>query len=121
MAVNVHRGDISTWYISVAGFAACGMRFASIYFVCRCLFPNLADDSASLFYFREIASRTETKFIDEFSSRTDKQLTRDALGQVWRNSQVLAAKFKAVRLALHPFFSLHGTDDSLLGCGGMDT
>lgn len=99
MAVNVHRGDITIWYIAIPGLAASTMQFASIYFVCRCFFPSLSGGSASLFYFREIARRTETTFIEEFTSRNDEQLTRDVLGQVWRNAQIVTVKFGAVKTA----------------------
>lgn len=99
MAVNVHRGDLTTWYIAAPGILATVLLFASVYFVYRCFFPSLSGGAASLFYFREIARRTETKFIDEFSSQDEKQLTRDALGQVWRNSEILTVKFNALKMA----------------------
>lgn len=99
IAINVHRGDMTTWYISVPGALATVLLFASIFFIYRCLFPNLAGGSASLFYFREIARRTEGKFIDEFASQDEKQLQRDALGQVWRNAEILTMKFNALKVA----------------------
>ena len=99
MAINVHRGDIALWYIALPGVAAAALLFTSIYFVCRCMFPALSGGSASLFYFREIARRTETKFIDEFSCQDENQLTRDVLGQIWRNAEIVTLKFDAVKTA----------------------
>ena len=62
-------------------------------------FPNLAGGEGSLVYFREIAKRTEHKFIEEFSAQSEKHHANDLLGQVWRNSQILSIKFDCLKLA----------------------
>ena len=53
----------------------------------------------SLVYFREIASRTESKFIDEFMKQTETDHVKDLLGQVWRNSEILKDKFDYLKTA----------------------
>jgi hypothetical protein len=53
----------------------------------------------SLIYFREIAKRTETRFIDDFIAQAEDAHTRDLLGQVWRNSEILKMKYDALKIA----------------------
>ncbi len=62
-------------------------------------FPNLAGGNLSLIYFREIAKRTEAKFIDQFMAQSESDYTKDLLGQAWRNSEILTDKFNRVKLA----------------------
>lgn len=56
-------------------------------------FPTLEGGNLSLIYFREIAKRTESKFIDEFIAQSETAYNKDMLGQVWRNSEILKQKF----------------------------
>jgi hypothetical protein len=71
----------------------------SILFLYRGAFPSLKGGHASLVYFREIASRTEHKFIEDFKGQTDEQHVNDLLGQVWRNSEILHIKFDSLKIA----------------------
>jgi Family of unknown function (DUF5706) len=71
----------------------------SFWFLYKGAFPNLKGGTASLVYFREIARRTEAKFIDEFTKQTAGEYAKDMLGQVWRNSEILKEKFDCLRLA----------------------
>jgi hypothetical protein len=72
---------------------------SSIIFLYRGAFPSLKGGHASLIYFREIANRTEHKFIEEFKAQTDEQHVSDLLGQVWRNSEILKIKFDSLKMA----------------------
>ena len=56
-------------------------------------------DFKSLIYFREIACRTETNFIDAIRAEEEESRVKDLLGQVWRNSCILTAKFDALKWA----------------------
>lgn len=62
-------------------------------------FPNLAGGEGSLVYFREIANRTESKFIDEFIAQQASEYARDLLGQAWRNSVILREKFNQLKFS----------------------
>lgn len=62
--------------------------------------PNLLGGEQSLTYFREIAKRTEGKYTDAFLAVSDEEYLKDLLGQVWRNSEILAAKFDHLKRAL---------------------
>jgi len=63
-------------------------------------FPQLKGGGQSLVYFREIAKRTETKFIDEFVAQQESAYLKDVLGQVWRNSEILQEKFDHLKCSL---------------------
>jgi hypothetical protein len=72
---------------------------ASVCFLYRGAFPALKGGHGSLVYFREIANRTEHKFIEEFKHQTDEQYANDLLGQTWRNAEILKIKFDSLKAA----------------------
>jgi hypothetical protein len=83
---------------------------ASLRFLYRVAFPALSGGHQSLIYFREIAKRPEASFIDDFLGQDEPSRTKDLLGQVWRNSEILNMKFDSLRwsfilmaLALFPW------------------
>jgi len=82
--------------IALLAFVLIGISFWSLY---KGAFPNLAGGNLSLVYFQEIAKRTESKFIDEFSAQTESEYAKDVLGQVWRNSEILVEKFNHLKRA----------------------
>jgi hypothetical protein len=63
-------------------------------------FPSLDGGEESLLYFREVATRTEAKYLEAWKAMTDDQYLADLLGQAWRNSVILTQKFDHIRLAL---------------------
>ena len=71
----------------------------SVVFLYRGGFPSLKGGKASLVYFREIAGRTEHQYIEQFKEQSEDDLVNDLLGQVWRNSEILTAKFFALKVA----------------------
>jgi hypothetical protein len=71
----------------------------SLWFLYRVAFPSLAGGHQSLIYFREIARRTESNFIDAFRAEEEESRVKDLLGQVWRNSCILTQKFDALKWA----------------------
>lgn len=62
-------------------------------------FPQLEGGRDSLVYFREIATRAEGKYLEDFKKQTPEFHVNDLLGQVWRNSQILKEKFHHLKLA----------------------
>jgi hypothetical protein len=98
LCLNIRVDDIDLWYVFVPAVGAVGLLAASLVFTYRSSFPDLAGGNGSLIYFREIAARTEASFIDELTKATDEQITRDLLGQVWRNSEILRMKFDRVKI-----------------------
>jgi len=98
LCLNLHLSDLTTWLVAPAIVAALIVT-VSLYFVFVCSFPHLAGGEDSLIYFREIAKRTETTYIDQARKSGEDALLKDILGQVWRNSKILKIKFDAVKSA----------------------
>lgn len=82
----------------LAGIAS-AMLGGSLWFLYRVAFPSLDGGHQSLIYFREIARRTEANFIDAFRAEEEECRVKDLLGQIWRNSCILTAKFDALKWA----------------------
>ena len=82
--------------IPLLAFVLIGISLWHLY---KGAFPNLTGGNLSLVYFREIAKRTETKFIDEFAEQSEADYAKDVLGQVWRNSEILVEKFNHLKCA----------------------
>lgn len=90
--------EMTLWDIGISVLAVIflGLSFWQLY---KGAFPRLEGGNMSLVYFREIAGRTEARFIDEFKRQTDPDYINDLLGQVWRNSEILKEKFNHVKNA----------------------
>lgn len=73
----------------------------SLWHLYKGAFPSLEGGHDSLIYFREIAKRTESKFVDEFTGQSEQSYLRDILSQVWRNSQILKEKFDHISAAFN--------------------
>ncbi len=91
--------SLSYWEMAV-GLATVVLLGISLWFLYKQAFPNLEGGDASLVYFREVAKRTEAKFIEEFSKQSSVDHANDLLGQAWRNSVILKEKFDYLRKAL---------------------
>ena len=70
-------------------------------------FPTVKGGDSSLIYFREIAKRTEAGFVEEYLGCIPEAMSRDVLGQVWRNAEILSAKYDSLKLAFR--FTAIGT------------
>lgn len=99
LALNIQIADFYRWYLIIPAIAAVLLSAASLYFIYRCMFPDLKGGANSLIYFREIAKKTEADFIAEVLAQDDQKYARDLLGQVWRNSEILKMKFDAMKIA----------------------
>jgi hypothetical protein len=67
---------LQDWWVLVpiVAFLLIGRSLWHLY---KGAFPNLVGGSQSLVYFREVAKRTETKFIDEFIAQDEAAYVRD--------------------------------------------
>jgi hypothetical protein len=99
VALNLQIDDFRVWFLILPAIVVFLLTGVSLYFLYRCSFPWLKGGANSLIYFREIAKRTEAKFIDEFMAQSDDAHIRDLLGQAWRNSEILKMKFDAIKIA----------------------
>jgi hypothetical protein len=110
-ALNVSASDLKLWFVTVPGFFASVGLLASYAFLYRANFPDVRGGQGSLVYFAEIEKRTEANYQAELLACSDERFREDLVGQIWRNSQILCAKFVFVRnatiattLSLLPFF-----------------
>ena len=63
-------------------------------------YPDFEGGSQSLFYFKEIAAKTEVNFTNEFVNLTEEQVVKEILCQIWRNSSILNAKFRYLKSSI---------------------
>jgi hypothetical protein len=96
---NLDYKDFSTWYVMLPFIAALTLVALSLYELYAAAYPQLEGGSESLIYFSSIADLTEVNYLEKCSNRSEAALLNDLHGQVWRNAQILSAKFKSVRLA----------------------
>ena len=97
-AVVPHPHEVTRWMM-IPAIVAVLLLFASYVYLYRGGFPNVKGGSASIVYFKEIARRTESKFINEYCAHTHESLRCDVLGQVWRNAEILTEKFRCLKIA----------------------
>jgi len=64
-------------------------------------FPQLDGGDDSLIYFREIANRTETSYMEDFGKIDEDSYLRDLNSQIWRNSEILKKKFDNLKWAFN--------------------
>jgi hypothetical protein len=85
--------------MTIAPIITAALLVMSYVYLYRGGFPNVKGGQHSLVFFKEIGARTESKFIEAYSSQTPESLRRDVLAQVWRNSEILIEKYRSLRLA----------------------
>jgi hypothetical protein len=90
--------ELSKWMV-IAGTATLLLLAASIVMLYRGAFPRLKGGQGSLVYFREIAGRTEHKFVEEFKAQSDEHYANELLAQAWRNAEILRTKFDCLKHA----------------------
>lgn len=98
-AVNITIDDLKSWWIAIpaAVFVICTVwSIGNLY---RCTFPSLKGGHASLVYFKEIAKLTEGQYLERYQALDEATLKRDVIGQIWRNSEIVAAKYGYLKQA----------------------
>src|ERR1700722_10418047 len=88
-----------TIWMAVAPALAAVLLGLSFYHLYRGSFPDVLGGHDSVVFFKEIAKRTETSFVAEYTRQSPESLRQDVLGQVWRNSEILTAKFRSLKNA----------------------
>ena len=99
-ALNIEAGDLTRWYIAVPGALLLIGLIASYTFLYKCNFPDLEGGQGSLIYFLSIKDRTESKYKSEYEAVSEDEYRADLIGQIWRNSNILAAKYKSISTAI---------------------
>jgi hypothetical protein len=97
--VNIALDQVTKWYVAIPLVCFLGLIAVSFVHLYFASFPQLKGGSGSIFFFGEIAKRTEANYIREYEGKTQAEKRADLLGQVWRNSEILTQKFARLRSA----------------------
>ena len=89
----------ASWPMAIAPVLTVILLGFSYIFLYRGGFPVTKGGYASLIYFKNIAERNEASFITAYTNLNTDELRSDLLAQVWRNSEILSAKFNCLRSA----------------------
>ena len=100
MAINMELDEARAsflWIPVSLTIALCGFSCVILLAV---FFPHLKGaQQKSYTYFRDISSQECTRFVESWVTLTERELLRDTLIQIWRNSQILRIKFDATEHA----------------------
>lgn len=100
IAVNLTAPDIALWYVMIPAIVTgVGLSF-SYYFLFKANFPDTKGGEGNLVFFVEINKRSETDYRDALLACSEERYRDDLIGQIWRNSQILCAKYQGVRFAI---------------------
>ena len=99
IALNLNWDDFRKWYVIVPAALGVILIVISTYFVFRSYFPSLKGGSNSLIYFREIAKRREAEYVEQARKFQEDEFIGDLNAQTWRNSEILIAKYDAIKIA----------------------
>jgi hypothetical protein len=99
LASSIHAVDFKDTYSVVATFSFMLMAAIATHELYQCAYPNLKGGERSLVYFSEIAKLREVEFLSEYTAVSEQKLLEDIVGQIWRNSQILSAKYVALKRA----------------------
>jgi len=97
--LNVSISDLSKWWVAIpAGVFVC-LAIGIHWMLYQCTYPHLTGGTKSLTYFGEIAKRTEYDFVKEYLSLSASDLYHDLAKQIWRNSEIVSAKYRSLKHA----------------------
>lgn len=97
--LNLQVHELTLWWIGGPAALYAISLLWTLWHLYWCTHPTLKGGSGSLVYFGEIAKRTEVDFIEKYGSAPEEQLKRDLLGQVWRNAEIVTAKYRHLKQA----------------------
>lgn len=100
VAVKVPMDDPCSWRAVNAALAAACL-VVCLYRIYRTVFPALDAPRASLIYFGTVVRQDEASYLAAMKTVTDDELINDAASQIWRNAEIVTAKFKHARAAYH--------------------
>jgi hypothetical protein len=99
LGATVPPMQMASWPMAIAPALTVILLGFSYFFLYRGGFPITKGGYASLVYFKNIAERNESSFITVYTNLSGEELRSDILAQVWRNSEILSAKFGYLRFA----------------------
>ena len=99
-ATKLSAATLSIWWVSIPLALFAVMAMIVVLMVYRCAFPDLKGGHNSLIYFAEISKRTESSFCDAILSIESEELREEIATQIWRNSEIVAEKFRHLKAAM---------------------
>ncbi|WP_336801994.1 Pycsar system effector family protein [Kaistia sp. MMO-174] len=109
-AVNITVPDLHHWWIAVPGIVFAVLMSATFINLYWCTYPHLRGGANSLVYFQAISSLKEEEYLARYVSISEQSLKVEIIRQIWRNSEIVSAKYRylkdatlAVCLALVPW------------------
>ena len=101
-AINLQIDDFRVWWVAVPSVMFFTLAGFCVFCLYRCIHPNLVGGSNSLVFFGTIAKMREAEYIDKMRAVSEEEYIKDVLGQVWRNSEIVAEKYKHCLLYTSP-------------------
>lgn len=97
LATRIPRAEAITPLIAVLGISFFAPLTTSFWHLWWGYFPELRGGTGSLVYFGAISKMSESEFRRACAQRNLEDFEGDILGQCWRNSKILDAKFCSLR------------------------
>lgn len=98
IAVKIPVNDPCSWRVVNAILAAACLAMC-LWRVYETLFPRTTAPRVSLIFFGEIAKKSEAQYVADLSAADDALLIADAASQIWRNSEIVTAKYGTAKAA----------------------
>lgn len=100
IAINLTATDFALWYVMIPAIVTgVGLSF-SYYFLFKANFPDTNGGEGNLVFFGAIKKQSEADYKDALLAATEAEYRDDLIGQIWRNSQILCAKYEGVKSAI---------------------
>ncbi|KSV64032.1 hypothetical protein N185_35275 [Sinorhizobium sp. GW3] len=99
-ALNVTLSDLKHWYVTVPGILFCAAACAVMINLYYCTYPHLRGVQGSLVFFVEIGKRSASDYLQAYTHVSGEALLEDLTHQIWRNSQIVQAKFHYLKNAM---------------------
>jgi hypothetical protein len=97
LAARLNATNLGYWYTILSLAVTVAALVYSLGQLYVCAYPRLKGGGGSYVYFQAIASRPESTFVDEFVKLDEDRWVRDLSAQIWRNSEILSAKYAALK------------------------
>lgn len=98
-ALNIKIDDFKDWWVAIPAGLFFFLAVFCVVSLYRCIHPNLVGGSNSLVFFGTIAKIREADYIDKMRAVSEEEYTKDVLGQVWRNSEIVSEKYRHLKSA----------------------
>lgn len=100
IAVNLTASDFAIWYVMIPAIVTSVALSFSYYFLFKANFPDTNGGEGNLVFFGAIKKQSEADYRDALLASTEAEYRNDVIGQIWRNSQILCAKYEGVKYAI---------------------